>query len=313
MTACLKHENLPEISKSIIESQHQNPDFSICWLIIIDQYNSTLMQMSEETQRQFVMKLHNSLIENDIQHVIEYSGKPGQKNYGGDMFNEPLKRLQNTPIIEDSMLYILDDDNIVHPLLLPTIKRALAHGFNRGRILWLTKQSEYGYIAEAVRENAYAKIEIPNGDEWRCWEVFCLDPSQAVQWVEDVYNWKPNNSDPDYPGAGENGMFPNGFAYDSALYLGRYEIEPESFMFFTDFLESSYWVHDIPSTYHNGLRTNRDYIHYRNLLSENSNEIVAAHFSVSGDNSYSKIFPVSKELARKIFDLILEENEKKKH
>lgn len=308
MTACLKHENLTEIARSIIESQHQNPDFSICWLIIIDQYNSTLMQMSEEAQQTFIMELHKSLVDNDIQHVIEYSGKPGQKNYGGDMFNEPLKRLQNTPIVKDSMLYVLDDDNIVHPLLLPTIKRALDYGFNRGRILWLTKQSEYGYIAEAVRDNAYAKIDMAEVNEWRCWEVFSLDPSQAVQWAEDVYDWRPTGSNPDYPGAGPNGMFPAGFYYDSILYFGRYEIAPKSFMFFDDFLDAPSWVHDIPSTYHNGLRSHIDYIKYNNLLLENNDEKIAAHFSISGENTHSKIFPVSKELARKIFDLILEEN-----
>ena len=308
MTACLKHENLYKIARSIIESQHQNPDFSICWLIIIDQYNSTIMQMSEETQQQFIIGLHDYLIKNDIQHVIDYSGKPGQKNYGGDMFNNPLKRLKNTPIVKDSMLYILDDDNIIHPFLLPTIKRALDYGFNRGRILWLTKQSEYGYIAEAVRDNAYAKIDIPETNEWKCWEVFSLDPSQAVQWVEDVYDWKPNANNSEYPGAGSNGMFPSGFYYDSALYFGRYEIVPKSFMFFDEFLDAPSWVHDIPSTYHNGLRSHADYIKYDNLLLEKSNEKIAAHFSISGENTHSKIFPVSKELARKIFDLILEEN-----
>ena len=307
MTACLKHENLTGIARSIIESQHQNTDFSICWLIIIDQYNSTLMQMSEEAQQQFIMKLHKSLIDNDIQHVIDYSGKPGQKNYGGDMFNEPLKRLQNTPIVKDSMLYILDDDNIIHPLLLPTIKHALNYGFSRGKILWLTKQSEYGYIAEATRDNAYAKIEMARADVWRCWEVFCLDPSQAVQWVEDVYNWKPNDSNPDYPGAGPEGMFPSGFYYDSILYFGRYEIAPKTFIFFAEFFNLSDKVHDIPSTYHNGLRSHADYIRYHNLL-DNSDEKISAHFSISGENTHSKIFPVSKELARKIFDLILEEN-----
>lgn len=308
MTACLKQENLVKIARSIIESQNQNPDFSICWLIIIDQYNSTLMKMSEDVQQQFIMRLHKLLVDNDIQHVIEYSGKPGQKNYGGDMFNEPLKRLQNTPIVKNSMLYILDDDNIVHPLLLPTIKRALDHGFSRGRILWLTKQSEYGYIAEAVRDNAYAKINIPKTNEWKCWEVFSLDPSQAVQWVEDVYDWKPVGNNLDYPGAGPDGMFPAGFYYDSALYFGRYEILPESFMFFDEFLDAPSWVHDIPSTYHNGLRSRIDYIKGNKLLSENSDEKIAAHFSISGENTYSKIFPVSEDLARKIFDLILEEN-----
>lgn len=305
LTAAMRLDNLPVIARSILKQRIacKRYGFNLHWCICIDKANAYAKNFFEPNHE---IKIGDYNEDNlpEIQKVIGYrlldmngidgsvfiSGEYGQKNYGGDLFNGPLAYLKQHKFQDSNpLVYILDDDNIIHPFLLHTIRLAIDFVPNcENKFLWLTKMSGYGYTAEAWRDNAYARIDDRSGDNWRCYEVFSADPSQMVQWLDQVMSWQPI-SGKEYPGAGEHGMFPNGFQYDSRLYLGQWDQNKDNFVFFPEWLQQNF-IHDLPATYHNGLVTDEELADIQRSMNEYT---CAMHLTVTTTDGKQRMIPIN--------------------
>ena len=124
ITGLYRFDNLKLIAKFVNKYYKKWSDvFDIHWIIAKDQYNG-FGNMDNAVE---YLKTTN------IQYEIINAGKPNQKNYGGSLFNEPLKLYTEKHQLKDPWIYILDDDNILHPNLFPTLYNCYKNGYYGGR------------------------------------------------------------------------------------------------------------------------------------------------------------------------------------
>ena len=298
LTAALRLDNLEYLAKSIKKTKLANPEFRIHWAICIDRYNAysqpfadgdslTIGEVKDDKLTALAKDIGEEYLDNNrIDGSVFFSGKPNQLNYGGDIFNGPLHFLKERRFRDSNpLVYILDDDNLVHPLLLPTLKKIIDKGIDiSDKFVWLTKKSAYGFTAEAWHENAYAQIPIPGTDIWKCYEVFAADPSQMIQSLDMLLNLEYKEDRP-YHGADPNGGMPCGFQYDSDLYLGQWWQNPGRFLFFPAWIDKNDFIHDVPCTYHNALCTNNEF--------EELGKPVEIHVTITDENGNIRMVPVN--------------------
>lgn len=298
ITATLRLDNLEYLAKSIKKAKLANPEFRIHWAICIDRYNAysqpfaggdplSIGKVEDDKLTMLAQDIGQEYLDNNrIEGSVFFSGKPNQPNYGGDIFNGPLHFLKEQKFRDSNpLVYILDDDNLVHPLLLPTLKKILQKGIDiSNKFVWLTKKSAYGFTAEAWHENAYAQILIPGTDIWKCYEVFAADPSQMIQSLDMLLNLEYREDWP-YHGADPNGGMPCGFQYDTDLYLGQWWQNPSRFLFFPAWIDKNEFIHDVPCTYHNALCTNDEL----NRLGKP----VEMHITITDANGNIRMVPVN--------------------
>lgn len=306
LTAAVRLHNLKQVGQSIIDAKRLNSDWNFNWLICVDDENGKYITGTEHYIGQKAVKAVEFDIE-EVSHIVKtdivvVKGLSiGQKHYGGDLFNQALKKVYSDH--DDCFVYILDDDNIVHPMLVPTLNKINNKIDCTDKIIWLTKISSTGFVAEAVRNNAYAKVACnTEPGYWQTYECMTCDPSQAVQTLFGIFSWKPNFENL-YPGAGNDGMFPNEFDYDSKLYFGQWIQNPDQFIFFQEWIdEDSYQNDPHPATYHNGLRTRKQLA--QALASWKSSEKREAHIVVQTDTDKTISIPLNKQNFKTILELI---------
>lgn len=107
-------------------------------------------------------------------------GSSTKKNYGGDIMREPLlafKKDRPKLFQSDPWIYVLDDDNILHPLFGYTFRITSNVAENNGRkIIWLNKIRETGFTDDAYRETA-----MTSGARGNYWVMNTMpDPSQII-------------------------------------------------------------------------------------------------------------------------------------
>ena len=90
------------------------------------------------------------------------SGKPNQKNYGGSLYNQPLKNFVESYNINNPFVYIFDDDNLIHPNLFPTLKLFQQINFDNKEIIVLNCVFQEGYIKPLYERN----INVINKHGW---------------------------------------------------------------------------------------------------------------------------------------------------
>lgn len=171
VTGSIRVNALKQIRDSIIHSLvPYGIDFT--WLICKDR------KVKESDQ------FYNDFIEESKQLNVNAVWYPGgsdtKKNYGGDIMREPLLKLRDDyPLLfeSDPWIYVLDDDNIIHPLFGYTFKITSELAENKGRkIIWLNKMRETGFTDDAYRETA-----ITSGIGGTYWVMNTMpDPSQII-------------------------------------------------------------------------------------------------------------------------------------
>lgn len=102
ITACMRAENLPRIRESILSSS-QNHRVSIDWYVVCD---------AEFVQ----IEALPDLPELDHLRVIRLSNS---SKLGGGSWRPSINQVLE--IIVDGLVYILDDDNLMHKDLIPTL------------------------------------------------------------------------------------------------------------------------------------------------------------------------------------------------
>lgn len=113
LTGVLRSENLDKILVSIKENLLHDKRLQVTWVICADKYNihgslEGIKQKCIDCQKEY----------QSFGWCISPVGKEGKKNYGGTLFNMPLIWVkENWFNDKNPWVYILDDDNIINPLL----------------------------------------------------------------------------------------------------------------------------------------------------------------------------------------------------
>lgn len=167
-----QHANLHLTAESIKTAVEHHSDVEFEWRIYADIFNWS----SDITEyRSSIVDNLYSDPELQVPHVklriIPITILDGKPHYGGTLFNEIL----HDPGIRDAdWLYILDNDNIVHPLLIPTICK-VDKTKPTAELIWTSCKLNTGIVRECPRELCYHA-----GDNGIIPSQFMPDPSQMV-------------------------------------------------------------------------------------------------------------------------------------
>lgn len=298
LTACLKIENLFDIAKSIKENMAKTT-LNVIWAISIDAYNS-----DNDKVQKLIPELDALLEEYGINHVFFLSGKPNQKNYGGDMFNKPLIELKKTMFKnKNAFVYILDDDNIIHPFLFDRLNRISEFNCDNDRIYVLTCVGEYGEVCESYKD-AFMR-EVVNGKHYFVPYQLALDPSQALHTLNFIMNWEYVDAN----GKLKKGkMFPSESTYDVNLYYFLAKKNRDCFVCY-DEIDGPKYFGIYRNSFHNGLRTKKDIEEYIDSLKES--KLSSSYIVVQTNDKEPKMFPITKEIAEMVLSELKEMNDKK--
>lgn len=273
LTAALRFNNLIDIAKSInINYDYYNSIFNIKWLICKDQYNGF----------GDINKVINYLNTTNIDYVIMNSGKPNQKNYGGSLFNEPLQQYVKENNLNNPWVYILDDDNIIHPNFYKIFEICLDNGFYGNKeILTTINKWHCGHNREINKEICL----LPNHKEF-IQEWFLFDPSAVILRYNIIKKY---------------GYVADDFLYDfNWLNLRVIRYEQDNIIWFNEY-EYSYGRH-VVGTYHNGLIK---YSNIEELLNSNIDNLNIDILLANLDIECPKNIPILKpETKKKIIELI---------
>lgn len=199
-TAALRLNNLYEIANSIDYAYNFNKEYLdnivISWCICVDKYNADLTDLDN------IVEFIKKKLSDKIFITIIRSGKENQKNYGGDMFNAPieytvkcLKDFLKTDV--HNWIYVLDDDNILHPHLLRAYAGMLHNMPENYSMMWLTKIRHTGMV-----DSPYSKYVLDYAKKCDSLPSYlCPDPSQIIFEYEKIiskYGEMPGGSDYDY-------------------------------------------------------------------------------------------------------------------
>ena len=271
ITAAYRLDNLLQIAKSInINYDKYNEIFNIYWLICKDQYNGFGN----------IQKTIEYLNTTNIKYDIIDSGLPNQKNYGGDLFNYPLQNFVKDNNLNNPWIYILDDDNIVHPNLYKIFNICLKNDFYNKEIITTINKWDLGHNREINKE--IFLLQNTNGlvQEW-----FLFDPSSVILKYNIVQKYN---------------FYSNEFLYDFNWLNFKVLInEQDNIIWFNEY-EYSYGRH-IVGTYHNGLINNENINELTNNIDNLNIDILLSNLDIERPQN---IPILKKETKEKILELI---------
>ena len=274
ITGLYRFNNLIYIAKSINECYDKYKDkFNIIWLICKDIYNG---------HGDYTDGL-NYLLTTNIDYVIKHTGKPNQKNYGGDLFNEPLQELIKERYLDDAWCYIMDDDNILHPNLFYTFNKIINNIDTSDKYgIILTKRSGSSHVHEMHHQS------ICNTCANNMIYIFNIpDPSQCIL---------------KYSFIRDNGFIPGEVNYDYKWFIPTIRDNKDNFIYFNDY---NGWFSDMINAYHNNLRYTEDIDKFINDFTTKETYIDIA---IQNEDTTPVNFPIIKsETKEKILNIIKED------
>ena len=280
LTGAYRFDNLIHVCKSIENLYNIYIDkFDIRWLICKDQYNGF------GDFQGFIDYVNNT----NINYCVIDTGKPNQKNYGGDLFNEPLKQYVSEENLNDPWVYVLDDDNIVHPRLFEIFETCINNNFygNKQVITTINK-----WNCGHNREIDSSIFILPDRSNFiREW--FLFDPSALIVKYSILEKYE---------------FFPARFLYDFEwmnlkLLYGEYT----NTIWYTDYDGGNNALgRHLIGSYHNALAHCENIDEYKNCNNLNL-EVMLYDSSI---NTPLMIPVLDKETKEKIIDLIYKETEK---
>ena len=274
ITGAYRLNNLVKIAKTINYRYNKFINkFDIRWLICKDQYNSIGN----------INDVINYLSITNINYKIIESGKSGQSNYGGDLFNNPLIQYIKQENLDNPWIYILDDDNILHPRLFEIFSTCIDNGFfDNKEIITTTNKWHCGHNRE-IDKNIFL---LQNRNHW-IQEWFLFDPSSVILKYSIIEKY---------------GFFSNEFLYDfNWLNLNVLSHEYYNIIWFHDY-DYSFGRH-LVGTYHNGLVDKKEIDKFKDIDNLNIDIIL-----YDNDVELPQMVPIlSEESKQKIKDIIYEE------
>ena len=163
LTALTRVKNLPTMLDSIkrsfgaTEKERLENGFDLLWVIVKDKYNCD----------GDISVFYEQLFNEGIGFYGFECGKEGQKNYGGNMYNEPLEWLFKHYCVNgtDPWIYIFDDDNIIHPLLPYFLKNA-EEKFPSKKAIWLHYEGQDGQKRITYKFTAFLYVPYCDGSNF---------------------------------------------------------------------------------------------------------------------------------------------------
>lgn len=144
LTAVMNYENILTLQPIIEEKQKKFPQINLLWVICRDAFNG----------RGDIGRVTESLFKSKIQWVMYDSGKEGQKNYGGDMYNAPLfDILERRYKGSDPWVYILDDDNILCDRMFYALENV--YNNSKKRIIWMHYLMSCGSMCKVIPSESF--------------------------------------------------------------------------------------------------------------------------------------------------------------
>lgn len=191
LTAVTRPKNLPIMAESVrrtfgeTESDRAKNGFSITWIVVRDKYNCKGSFDDVKSELDWC----------GIEFSIAESGIEGKKNYGGDLFNEPLFDLFQIKLSNgiDPWIYIFDDDNILHPLMPYMLKEA-ERLYPERKALWMNYLASNSTMHVIFRQLAFA---LTNGEDG-AYFLNNPDPSSILVRLSVYKEFYPMNGDGDY-------------------------------------------------------------------------------------------------------------------
>lgn len=282
VTAAFRLKNLTAIAQSIKTAMANYSNIEYSWHICVDEYNA----------KGDLKKLKKYFDIYNIPHMIVKSGKPNQPNYGGDIMGAGIYCIDDS--YGNPWIYILDDDNIVHPMIPEIIFRLKTGSLDIGKkeIIWTTCTWFTGKMVETYKGLAFQQCpDLERGGSILSQFTYA-DPSQVLM-KKSIYD--------------KYGPMPGGFRYDFDWLLPLMRTEMLSNDNVAVYSDIDGFCRDKFHTWHNGLRTVEDLEESTEMI--NNDKIVYPYFVVNSSNLNKdpRTYPVSRELAKKIINLIRED------
>lgn len=169
LTALYRFDNLLLLAKIVKKYVYDYSHFlDIHWLICKDAYNGVgnldeFFEYISQPEQQ------------NINWTMYDSGTPAKENYGGALFNIPLQDyVENFKNLNNPWIYILDDDNILHPNIFETLKIFIYENRNEEVIL-LNCRFDEGFVRMFNKDN----LNIPGRSGW-IEGIHMADPSCVI-------------------------------------------------------------------------------------------------------------------------------------
>lgn len=274
LTGSMYWNNLMDVAKSINLYYDKYKDkFNIIWLICKDQYNG----------KGNIDSCIDYLSTTNIDYIIKDSGLPNQKNYGGDLFNIPLQETIAERNLDDAWVYVMDDDNILHPNLFYTFNKIINNidTTNRYGII-LTKKSMAGHVHEMHLQSICQQCD--NNIIY----IFNIpDPSQCILKYSFIKN---------------NGFIPGEVNYDYKWYVPTIRNNKDKFIYYNEY---NGWISDMINAYHNNLRHLED---IDKFINDFNNKETYIDVAIQNEDTTPINFPIlSNEAQEKIINIIKQE------
>jgi len=261
VTAVVRTENLYPIAKNIATRFKDEKELHPVWVLCFDQYNSDMSPLN-------IKRAEVVCLENDISYVMYYQGKEGQDNYGGELMNGPLQDLKNR-VYKDSnpLVYVLDDDNIIHPNFIDTVKE---YCIGNERPLWMNMVDEFGSQRFVRYADRLAFIDgVGNNKGYRIIHPCAsCDPSQLVIRLNTLLSIGGFENTRDYD-----------YKFMNKIYRNEQNIDRDMI-----YQGNKPWMRNnnfFISCYHNGLVTSK--------MREEAAKDLRENFSETKEDSYIKI------------------------
>lgn len=275
ITGTYRLYNLVKIAKSINKyyDEYSNK-FNILWIISIDQ-NHAIGNINN---------VINYLQNTNIKYKIIYINVNNDKTYGGDLFNTVLEDYVINSNV-NPWVYILDDDNLLHPSLFNTFNVCLDNSFyDNKEIILLTLKWDDTYIRE-INEDILGvrdKNNFLQGEH-------IIDPSAIIMKYSIIKKY---------------GMFSNEYLYDfywlNPLLQKEQKLNNIIYYHYYSGYDKGY-----VNAYHNGIR---DIDNIKSYNEDINNLIIDVHVSNMDVTKHSAYVPIlSNNIKEKIYKLILEE------
>jgi hypothetical protein len=277
ITPSSRRDEIIRIAKNIRDSFSEIDDVNVFWLIAYDEFNSKGNKSIDE--------IFDELHKINISWGFIPSGKSQQKNYGDDILKAPLISIKENCFSEiDPWVYILDDDNLICPLMVSQLRKMLDTANEKHkRVIWMSMNREDGFIDTVRRYSIYGKGAF-NNYEWSYADEFMPDPSELII---------------KYSKLEEIDFYGNGYGYDQKLWRYFYE-NPNEYILPEDW-HPGHWggrgSNNFFQCYHNG--DNKDALPYiKKEITENN----PMSFSlVVGTNEQCDRFVLDKQEGLEVF------------
>ena len=270
LTGAYRLNNLHQSFDSICENFANRKDVHVTWVICVDQFNKI------GNIEPIIEKCKKACSDFGMGYWICPSGKEGQPNYGGDLYNGALKWVKEKQFKDcDPWVYIFDDDNIICPAFANSLTYVIGKSEETGKdIIWFTKSQMEGFLIPASKRKSYAFKQYKDGTRE---STELPDPSQLLM---------------KYSTIEEIGFFVGGLEYDRKLWE-FIELNEERILYPSDWLPVSSWRDFIGQvqTYHNGQISDKEIECIKSLPSDKSYLLICQGNDVSDGRAFRVVLP----------------------